>query len=73
MSSWSLVDDTVVLHYGIMNGGFDTLWSKIAAGLFLWCFLFLRNWRATLIAAVAPGAVAIPTFMSWTCCSAQFS
>ncbi|MEP3435931.1 MAG: efflux RND transporter permease subunit [Hoeflea sp.] len=55
------VDDTVFFTYGNYEAALHTLVE--GAGLaVLVVFLFLRNWRATLIAAIALPLSAIPTF-----------
>jgi multidrug efflux pump subunit AcrB len=56
-----LVDDTVYFTYGNYTAALHTL---IEGGLLaiLVVLVFLRNWRATLIAAVALPLSAVPTF-----------
>jgi len=55
------VDDTVFFTYGNYESALHTL-AEGAVLAILVVFLFLRNWRATLIAAVALPLSAIPTF-----------
>ncbi len=56
-----LIDDTVFYTYGNYEAAIDTL---LEGGLLaiLVVFAFLKNWRATLITAVALPLSAIPTF-----------
>ncbi|WP_444666348.1 efflux RND transporter permease subunit [Cereibacter changlensis] len=57
----ALVDDTVYYTYGNYEAALHTLIEgSILAVLVV--FLFLKNWRATLIAAVALPLSAVPTF-----------
>jgi len=55
------VDDTVFFTYGNYESALHTL-TEGAVLAVLVVFLFLRNWRATLISAVALPLSAIPTF-----------
>lgn len=55
------VDDTVFYTYGNYEAALDTLVEGSLLAILV-VFLFLRNWRATLIAAVALPLSAIPTF-----------
>ncbi len=55
------VDDTVGYTYGNYDSAIKTLLEGAILAVIV-VFLFLRNWRATLIAAVALPLSAIPTF-----------
>jgi multidrug efflux pump subunit AcrB len=55
------VDDTVFFTYGNYESALDTLVEGALLAVLV-VFLFLRNWRATLIAATALPLSAIPTF-----------
>ncbi|RRH76922.1 efflux RND transporter permease subunit [Falsigemmobacter faecalis] len=57
----SLVDDTVFYTYGNYESALHTLIEGAALAVLV-VFAFLRNWRATLIAAVALPLSAVPTF-----------
>jgi multidrug efflux pump subunit AcrB len=59
--SVSLVDDAVYYTHGNYEAALDTLIEGSALAVLV-VFIFLRNWRATLIAAVALPLSAIPTF-----------
>ncbi len=61
-----LVDDAVYFTYGNYEAALHTLVEGAILAVIV-VFLFLRNWRATLISAVALPLSAIPTFWSWTC------
>lgn len=56
-----LVDDSVYFTYGNYEAAIDTLVEGAVLAVIV-VFLFLRNWRATLISAVALPLSAIPTF-----------
>lgn len=56
-----LVDDTVFYTYGNYESALHTLIEGAILAVLV-VFLFLRNWRATLIAAMALPLSAIPTF-----------
>jgi hydrophobe/amphiphile efflux-1 (HAE1) family protein len=56
-----LVDDSVYFTYGNYEAAIDTLIEGAVLAVIV-VFLFLRNWRATLISAVALPLSAIPTF-----------
>ncbi|MBL0371627.1 efflux RND transporter permease subunit [Rhizobium sp. KVB221] len=56
-----LVDDAVYFTYGNYESAIDTLIEGAVLAVIV-VFLFLRNWRATLISAVALPLSAIPTF-----------
>ncbi len=55
------VDDTVFFTYGNYESALHTLVEGSILAVFV-VLLFLRNWRATLIAAIALPLSAIPTF-----------
>jgi len=57
----SKVDDTVFYTYGNYTSALDTLIEGSVLAVIV-VFLFLRNWRATLISAIALPLSAIPTF-----------
>ena len=59
--SITLVDDTVFYTYGNYESALHTLIEGAALAVLV-VFAFLRNWRATLIAAAALPLSAIPTF-----------
>ncbi|CDZ49155.1 efflux RND transporter permease subunit [Neorhizobium galegae] len=56
-----MVDDSVYFTYGNYEAALHTLVEGSVLAIIV-VFLFLRNWRATLIAAVALPLSAIPTF-----------
>ncbi|MBX9456407.1 MAG: efflux RND transporter permease subunit [Rhizobium sp.] len=56
-----LVDDAVYFTYGNYESAIHTLIEGAVLAVIV-VFLFLRNWRATLIAAVALPLSAVPTF-----------
>jgi multidrug efflux pump subunit AcrB len=56
-----LVNDSVYFTYGNYEAAIDTLMEGALLAIIV-VFLFLRNWRATLISAVALPLSAIPTF-----------
>ncbi|MFB2550078.1 efflux RND transporter permease subunit [Ensifer soli] len=56
-----MVDDSVYFTYGNYEAALHTLMEGAILAVLV-VFLFLRNWRATLIAAVALPLSAIPTF-----------
>lgn len=56
-----MVDDSVYFTYGNYEAALHTLMEGSLLAVIV-VFLFLRNWRATLIAAVALPLSAIPTF-----------
>ena len=56
-----LVDDAVYFTYGNYDAAIHTLLEGALLAIIV-VFLFLRNWRATLIAAIALPLSAIPTF-----------
>ncbi len=57
----TLVDDTVFYTYGNYESALHTLMEGALLAILV-VFAFLRNWRATAIAAVALPLSAIPTF-----------
>ncbi|MEZ5797188.1 MAG: efflux RND transporter permease subunit [Paracoccaceae bacterium] len=59
--SFSLVDETVFYTYGNYESALHTLLEGAILAVLV-VLAFLRNWRATLIAAVALPLSAIPTF-----------
>lgn len=56
-----LVNDSVYFTYGNYEAAIDTLIEGALLAIIV-VFLFLRNWRATLISAVALPLSAVPTF-----------
>jgi multidrug efflux pump subunit AcrB len=56
-----LIDDSVYFTYGNYEAAIDTLMEGALLAVIV-VFLFLRNWRATLISAIALPLSAIPTF-----------
>ncbi len=56
-----LIDDSVYFTYGNYEAAMHTLLEGALLAIVV-VFLFLRNWRATLISAVALPLSAIPTF-----------
>ncbi len=56
-----LIDDTVFYTYGNYEAAIDTLLEGALLAVLV-VFLFLKNWRATLISAIALPLSAIPTF-----------
>ncbi|WP_160010421.1 efflux RND transporter permease subunit [Rhizobium sp. 18055] len=56
-----LIDDSVYFTYGNYEAALHTLIEGALLAIIV-VFLFLRNWRATLISAVALPLSAIPTF-----------
>ncbi|MDE1996666.1 MAG: efflux RND transporter permease subunit, partial [Rhizobiaceae bacterium] len=59
--SIELIDDSVYYTYGNYEAAMHTLLEGAILAVIV-VFLFLRNWRATLISAVALPLSAIPTF-----------
>ena len=59
--SFSIVDETVFYTYGNYEAAIDTLLEGAFLAILV-VLIFLRNWRATLIAAVALPLSAVPTF-----------
>ncbi|MFA7415550.1 MAG: efflux RND transporter permease subunit [Rhizobium sp.] len=56
-----LINDSVYFTYGNYEAAMDTLLEGALLAVIV-VFLFLRNWRATLISAIALPLSAIPTF-----------
>ncbi|WP_295511354.1 efflux RND transporter permease subunit [Sulfitobacter sp.] len=61
-ASFSLIDDATTYTEGNYHSAMDTLYEGAALAIIV-VFLFLRNWRATIITAVALPLSIIPTFM----------
>ena len=59
--SISMIDDAVYFTKGNYTAAMDTLYEGALLAIIV-VFLFLHNWRATLIAAVALPLSVIPTF-----------
>ncbi|PZM14004.1 efflux RND transporter permease subunit [Rhizobium tubonense] len=59
--SIELIDDSVYFTYGNYQAAMDTLLEGALLAIVV-VFLFLKNWRATLISAIALPLSAIPTF-----------
>jgi multidrug efflux pump subunit AcrB len=59
--SIELIDDSVYFTYGNYEAAMDTLIEGALLAIIV-VFLFLRNWRATLISAIALPLSAVPTF-----------
>jgi hydrophobe/amphiphile efflux-1 (HAE1) family protein len=59
--TFSLIDDATIYTEGNYHSAMDTLYEGAALAIIV-VFLFLRNWRATLITAVALPLSVIPTF-----------
>ncbi len=64
--SLKVIDDTTLYTEGNFEGSMSTLYEGAALAIIV-VFVFLRNWRATLITAVAIPLSIIPTFfvMQW--------
>ncbi len=60
--TFSLIDDSTVYTEGNYESAMDTLYEGAALAIIV-VFLFLRNWRATIITAVALPLSVIPTFI----------
>ncbi len=60
-AKFSLVDDTVYFIYGNYTAAMETLLEGAILSVLV-VLLFLRDWRATLISAVALPLSAVPTF-----------
>ena len=60
--TFSLIDDATVYTEGNYASAMDTLYEGAALAIFV-VFLFLRNWRATIITAIALPLSIIPTFI----------
>ena len=61
-ASFSLIDDATHYTEGNYNSAMDTLYEGAALAIIV-VFLFLKNWRATIITAVALPLSIIPTFI----------
>ncbi|MGL4322835.1 MAG: efflux RND transporter permease subunit [Beijerinckiaceae bacterium] len=59
--SFTLIDDAVSFTYGNFKATMQTLLEGAALAIVV-VFIFLRDWRATLIAAIALPLSVIPTF-----------
>ncbi|WP_309665068.1 efflux RND transporter permease subunit [Tabrizicola sp.] len=57
----TMIDDTVFYTYGNYEAAIDTLLEGALLAILV-VLMFLRNWRATLITAVALPLSAVPTF-----------
>nr|WP_306267279.1 efflux RND transporter permease subunit [Pararhizobium sp. IMCC3301] len=64
--SFTLIDDATIYTGGNYTSAMTTLYEGAALAIIV-VFLFLRNWRATIITAVALPLSVIPTFivMDW--------
>ncbi|OWK24402.1 hypothetical protein AJ87_22115 [Rhizobium yanglingense] len=60
-----LINDSVYFTYGNYEAALHTLMEGSLLAVVV-VFLFLRNWRATLISAIALPLSAIPTFWIMT-------
>ncbi|MGB3247354.1 MAG: efflux RND transporter permease subunit [Sulfitobacter sp.] len=60
--TFSLIDDATVYTEGNYHSAMDTLYEGAALAIIV-VFLFLKNWRATIITAVALPLSIIPTFI----------
>ncbi len=61
-TSFSLVDDATIYTEGNYHSAMETLYEGAALAIIV-VFLFLKNWRATVITAVALPLSIIPTFI----------
>ncbi len=61
-ATFSLIDDATTYTAGNYHSAMDTLYEGAALAIIV-VFLFLKNWRATLITAVALPLSIIPTFI----------
>jgi multidrug efflux pump subunit AcrB len=68
--AFSVIDDSVAYTYGNYTSAMKTMLEGAALAVVV-VFIFLRNWRATLIAAIALPLSAIPTF--WAISALGFS
>mgnify|MGYP001063495573 CR=1 FL=1 len=59
--TFSVIDNTVHYTYGNYESAMDTLYEGSILAILV-VLLFLRDWRATLVAAIALPLSAIPTF-----------
>ena len=60
--SFTLIDDATVYTAGNYHSAMETLYEGAALAIIV-VFAFLRNWRATLITAVALPLSVVPTFI----------
>lgn len=60
--TFSLIDDATIYTEGNYHSAMDTLYEGAALAIIV-VFLFLKNWRATIITAVALPLSIIPTFI----------
>ncbi len=60
--TFSLIDDATIYTEGNYHSAMETLYEGAALAIIV-VFLFLKNWRATLITAVALPLSIIPTFI----------
>ena len=65
-ASFTLIDDATIYTGGNYTSAMTTLYEGAALAIIV-VFLFLRNWRATIITAIALPLSVIPTFivMDW--------
>lgn len=61
-ADFSLIDDATIYTEGNYKSAMETLYEGAALAIIV-VFLFLKNWRATLITAVALPLSIIPTFI----------
>ncbi|NCO86316.1 MAG: efflux RND transporter permease subunit [Rhodobacterales bacterium] len=61
-ATFALIDDATVYTEGNYSAAMDTLYEGAALAIIV-VFLFLKNWRATIITAVALPLSIIPTFI----------
>ena len=61
-TSFSLIDDATIYTEGNYHSAMETLYEGAALAIVV-VFIFLRNWRATIITAVALPLSIIPTFI----------
>jgi hydrophobe/amphiphile efflux-1 (HAE1) family protein len=61
-ATFSLIDDATIYTEGNFKSAMETLYEGAALAIIV-VFLFLKNWRATLITAVALPLSIIPTFI----------
>ena len=61
-ATFSLIDDATIYTEGNYHSAMETLYEGAALAIIV-VFIFLRNWRATIITAVALPLSIIPTFI----------
>ncbi|GAA6189824.1 efflux RND transporter permease subunit [Litorivita sp. NS0012-18] len=61
-ATFSLIDDATIYTEGNYHSAMETLYEGAALAIIV-VFLFLKNWRATIITAVALPLSIIPTFI----------